>query len=77
MTDYELRLQEYKKTQAATEVTLTTAAIILAENNDLGVEIHIAGLEVEICMNEKIIPALKAHIEEIVKFQKGEENLWE
>jgi hypothetical protein len=77
MKDYtdEYRKQEIKSAKA--EITQIEAAMLLATNNTLGCEIHIAGLKIGICDNKKILPALKHHKREIEKFIAGESNMYE
>ena len=63
--------------QAEAVLIKTEAAILLASNNWIACEIHIAGLKIGICNNTEIIPALEAHKKEIQKFLNGEPNMYE
>ena len=63
--------------EAKVQLTKIEAAIILAKNNDLGCEIHIAGIEIGISNNNKILPVLLYEKAEIKKFLTGKPNEWE
>ena len=62
---------------AKAELAQVEAAIIMANNNGLGCHINISGLDIGICNNTKVIPALEHHKAEIEKFIRGEENEYE
>lgn len=62
---------------AQVELTEIEAMLILLSNNDLACEIHIAGMNIGICNNKKVIPALKDHKKQIENFLLGEKNNWE
>lgn len=49
----------------------------LAENNNLACMIKIDDVEIGICNNSKIIPALRHHQDEIAKYMDGQPNEWE
>lgn len=74
MEDWNKINKEREINQAKAEITEVDAAILLASNNILACEIHIAGMKIGICDNSKIVPALKFHKSEIEKFLKGEKN---
>ena len=63
--------------EARATITKIDAAILLAKNNDFACEIHIAGLEIGLSNNAKIIPALKYEQKEIQKYLDGEPNEYE
>jgi hypothetical protein len=72
--------EEFKKRyieDAKSTLTQIEAALILATNNHLGCEIHIAGMSIGICNNKKIIPVLKHNKTEIEKYLRGEQNEYE
>lgn len=64
-------------TQAKTELIRWQALEMLAQNNDLASHIEIAGINLGVCSNKKLIPVIRYNIKEINKFLKGEPNLWE
>lgn len=72
-----VRIKAREKRQAQVDLAKVKAAIILAKNNDLGCEVHIAGLKVGLCNNAKVIPALIHQKQQIEKFLKGQKNEWE
>jgi len=71
----EYREEEIKSAKA--ELTKIEAAMLLIKNNTLGCEIHIAGIVINICNNNKILPALKHHKREIEKFIANQPNMYE
>ena len=70
--DKERMISEAKK-----ELIEIEALMILAQCNDFGLEIHLAGMKMGLCNNKKIIPILKYQKAEIQKFLEGKENMWE
>lgn len=63
-----------EKDRAQAEITKLEAAGLLATNNTLAAEIHIAGIVVGVSVNSRLLPVLEAEIEEIKKFLAGERN---
>ena len=66
-----------KKSEAATEFSMLDAMAILAKNNDLACEIHIAGVKIGLCDNSWILPVLDQQRAEVQKFLDGKPNLFE
>jgi len=69
--------KELDKAHALLQLTLWKAVKVLIENNDLGCEIHIAGISLGLCDNSKLLPIINQNISEINKFLKGQPNLYE
>ena len=69
--------KEYQKREAKANLVEWKAVKLLIGNNDLAAEIKIAGMSVGICDNSKLLSAVEHNIEEIEKFLKDEENMWE
>jgi len=72
--------KEEKKQQiinAKIDLTELEAMKVLASNNNLACEIHIAGMTTGISENKKIIPILNNEIKEVQKFLDGKPNKWE
>ena len=74
ITDALRAIKEQERCDAKVDLSQTEAALILLKNNTLACEIHISGLKIGICSNEKAIPALEYHKAEIEKYLKGEKN---
>jgi hypothetical protein len=70
-------MKEYDKLEALSQLTQWKAVKVLIENNNLGCEIHIAGMKLGICDNSKLLPVVKQNIAEIMKFLQGKPNLYE
>jgi hypothetical protein len=68
--------EQLEKLEAQRDLTLVEAALVLISNNTLGCELHIGGMRIGLCNNDKIKPALLHHKEEIEKFLRGEESEW-
>lgn len=49
----------------------------LIKDNTLACKIEISGIEIWLCKNESVLPAIEYQINEIEKFLKGEPNDWE
>ena len=77
MRDFEEEFRERDKASALSLLTQWKAVKVLIENNDLGCEIHIAGMHLGICDNSKLLPIINQNITEIKKFLKGQPNLYE
>ena len=77
MKDFEEEFRERDKASALSLLTQWKAVKVLIENNDLGCEIHIAGMHLGICDNSKLLPIINQNITEIKKFLKGQPNLYE
>jgi hypothetical protein len=69
--------KELEIASAKVDLTQLQAMKILVTNNDLGAEIHIAGMIVGVSVNERLLPVINAEIEEIEKFLRGELNNYE
>ena len=67
-------IQEQERCDAKVDLSQTEAALILLKNNTLACEIHISGLKIGICSNQKAIPALEYHKAEIEKFLNGDKT---
>ena len=67
-------IKETERCDAKVDLSQTEAVLILLKNNTLACEIHISGLKIGICSNEKAIPALEYHKAEIEKFLNGDKN---
>jgi hypothetical protein len=68
---------EHERASAFSELTQWKAIKVLIENNDLGCEIHIAGMHLGVVDNSKLLPIINQNITEIKKYLKGQPNLWE
>jgi hypothetical protein len=75
-SDFEKKNREREIMNAKVDLTKTEAMITLAKNNDLACRVVISSLDVSICNNSKILPALEYHKQEIKKFLDGKENEW-
>ena len=72
--------EEQKKREiisAKAELTEWEAIKVLLKNNNLACHIKIAGMELGVCQNKKLLPVVEFHIKEINKFLNNEKNLWE
>lgn len=74
--EWEKKQAEQLRTDAKVELTKLEAMKVLIKNNNLGCEIHIAGMTMGLCENKKILPVIEFQIKEINKFLKGEKNSW-
>ena len=63
--------------EARRNLIMTNAVIELLKNNDIACVIKINGIELGVCQNSVVIPALRHHKSEIEKFLRGEINEWE
>ena len=70
-------IKKQTKKEARRDLIMTNAVIELVKDNDLACVIHINGIELGICQNRKIMPALRHHKTEIEKFLRGSNNEWE
>jgi hypothetical protein len=77
MEDFLNDMKDHEKASALSELTQWKAIKVLIENNDLGCEIHIAGMHLGIVDNSKLLPVVNQNITEIKKYLKGQTNLWE
>ena len=77
MKNWEKEQKERDKISALSSLTQWEAVKVLIENNDLGCEIHIAGMRLGLCDNSKLRPVVNQNIDEIKKFLKGKPNLWQ
>ena len=68
---------EQEKRQAKHEIKLCKLLIDMAEDNELPCGLEINGIKLWLCDNSKIIPALEAHVKEIMKFLNGKPNKYE
>ena len=75
LTEKEIREQSVK--EAKRDLIMTNAAIGLVKDNNLACEIHINGVAIGLCRNDKTLPALKFHKKQIELFLDGKENIWE
>ena len=62
MRDFEEELRERDKGEALSMLTQWKAVKVLIENNDLGCEIHIAGMKLGICDNSMLLPVINQNI---------------
>lgn len=75
--DFEKSRKESDRAEGLSQLTQWKAVEVLIRNNDLGCEIHIAGMKLGICDNSKLLPIVKQNIAEIRKFIKGKPNMYE
>lgn len=73
----EIEEKEREVRQALSELTQLEAVKVLLGNNDLGCEIHIAGMTVGVSENNRLLPIIDAEMDEINKYLNGEPNTWE
>lgn len=73
----EVEEKEREVRQALSELTQLEAVKILLGNNDLGCEIHIAGMTIGVSENSRLLPIIEAEMDEITKYLNGETNTWE
>ena len=77
MKEFEEIIKERDINEALSTLTQWKAAEILISNNRLACEIHIAGMELGVCDNSKLLPVVRHNIAEIRKFLKGKPNMYE
>lgn len=70
-------VKEREVMQAAAELTKLEAIKVLLGNNNLGCEIHVAGLHMGVSENSRLIPIIEAEMDEISKYLNNEPNTWE
>jgi hypothetical protein len=76
MDDDELRIIQDRKS-AQQEKKVCKLAVEFARDNDLACCVEIGGLQVWVCDNSAIIPALEKHIEEIDKYLNNKPNMYQ
>lgn len=63
--------------EAKAELIKLMAIKELVKDNTLALMIKISGIEIGLCKNDTILPAIEHQIQEINKFLSGEPNDWE
>lgn len=65
-------------TEAKIELVKWRAIRELIHNNELGLEIHVEmmGINLGVCTNIKLLPLVNYQIKQINKFLRGEPNEW-
>ena len=67
------RLIEEKK-MCEYEKSICDIMLDMLKNNELACSIRVGKLEMSVCNNSKLIPAVKHHVKELQKFIDGEPN---